>query len=134
MPDAVIIPPVGERSVGFEVGGETLAIHEWAGSAPSELHVHHRDDIAWVVLEGSLHFRFAGREIDAPAGTTLFIPAGTPHTYGEGADSRYLVIAPPRLFAMFGELIAARKARPNPAETTDDDRATYRRYDSELLE
>jgi quercetin dioxygenase-like cupin family protein len=127
MPDAVIIPPVGERSVGFEVGGETLAIHEWAGSAPSELHVHHRDDIAWVVLEGSLHFRFAGREIDAPAGTTLFIPAGTPHTYGEGADSRYLVIAPPRL-------IAARKARPNPAETTDDDRATYRRYDSELLE
>ena len=134
MPEALVIPPVGERSVGFEVGGETLAIQEWAGSAPGELHVHHRDDIAWVVLEGSLHFRLADREIDAPAGTTLFIPAGTPHTYGEGEESRYLVIAPPRLFAMFGELIAARKARANPMETTEEDRATYRRYDSELLE
>ncbi len=134
MTEPVIISPVAERSVGFEVGGDSLALQEWAGSAPGELHVHHRDDIAWHVLEGSLHFRFADREIDAAAGTTVFIPAGTPHTYGEGEESRYLVIGAPRLFAMFHELIAARKARTNPMETTEEDRETYRRYDSELLE
>src|SRR3712207_7826677 len=39
------------------------------------------DDEAWHVLEGSLRFKFADGEVDAGAGTTVFVPAGVPHTY-----------------------------------------------------
>jgi mannose-6-phosphate isomerase-like protein (cupin superfamily) len=66
-------------------------IKEWRGSSPSALRVHHLDDEAWHVLEGSLHFRFADRELDAPAGSTVFVPADLAHTY-QAHDARYLIV------------------------------------------
>jgi DNA-binding CsgD family transcriptional regulator/mannose-6-phosphate isomerase-like protein (cupin superfamily) len=123
----------GATTSGFEVAGTTLAVQEWQGSAPGELHLHRSHDIAWHVLEGSLHFRFADREVDAGAGSTVFIPAGTPHTYGEG-DARYLVIGHPQLFELFQELRNARAGRPHTDWGNGPDSDIYRRYDSELLE
>jgi len=66
--------------------GTSLVVHEWTESGPSYLHVHRSDDEAWHVLEGLLRFRFADREVDAPAGTTVFVPAGSPHTYRVAAE------------------------------------------------
>jgi mannose-6-phosphate isomerase-like protein (cupin superfamily) len=40
------------------VAGESLVIREWTDSDPSYLHIHHSDDEAWHVLEGSLRFVF----------------------------------------------------------------------------
>src|SRR4029453_12364310 len=78
--------------------GTSLVVHEWTESGPSWLHIHRSDDEAWHVLEGSLRFRFADREVDAPAGTTVFVPAGTPHTYRVTSEpSRYLIFLTPRL-------------------------------------
>jgi DNA-binding CsgD family transcriptional regulator/quercetin dioxygenase-like cupin family protein len=131
MADAIVVD--GARSGGFELEGTTLAIQEWQGSAPGELHVHHLHDIAWQVLDGKLHFRFSDREVVAEAGTTVFVPAGTPHAYGEG-DARYLVIGHPRLFKLFRELRTARTGRPHTDWGNGPDREIYRRYDSELLE
>jgi mannose-6-phosphate isomerase-like protein (cupin superfamily) len=34
--------------------GRSFAIHEWRGSGRATLHVHHEDDEAWHVLEGTL--------------------------------------------------------------------------------
>src|SRR5438874_233149 len=76
--------------------GQSFVIREWRGSGPDALHVHHQDDEAWHVLEGTLRFRFADRELDAPAGSTVFVPAGVPHTY-QAHDARYLIIMTPRL-------------------------------------
>lgn len=118
----------------FAVSGRTLAIEEWRGSAPGELHVHHADDIAWHVLEASLRFRFAAGATEVTAGTTLFVPAGTPHTFGEGDDARYLVIAAPRLFVLFAELRSARSGRPHTDWGNGPDRGIYEKYDSELLD
>src|SRR4029079_2414925 len=118
----------------FAAGGQTLAIQEWRGSAPGDLHVDHAQDISWHVIEGSLSFRFADGNRRLLAGETVFIPAGTAHTYGEGSDSRYLVIAPPRLFELFEALRAARSRRPFTEWVNGKDREIYRRYDSELLE
>ncbi|MGE3073560.1 MAG: LuxR C-terminal-related transcriptional regulator [Dehalococcoidia bacterium] len=118
----------------FSAAGETLAVQEWRGSAPGELHVHHSADIAWHIIEGSLSFRFADSVRSLSAGETVFIPAGTAHTYGEGMDSRYLVIAPPRLFELFEALRTARSRRPFTDWGNGPDREIYRRYDSELLE
>jgi mannose-6-phosphate isomerase-like protein (cupin superfamily) len=106
--------------------GRSLVIHEWAGAGPPYLHVHRTDDEAWHVLEGALRFTFPDGEVDAPAGTTVFVPAGVPHTYQETAPSRYLVFLTPRLERLIAELHASPEATQVPA--------VLARYDTELVE
>jgi mannose-6-phosphate isomerase-like protein (cupin superfamily) len=106
--------------------GQSFEIHEWSGSGPNTQHIHHSDDEAWHVLEGTLTFRFGEQTLKAPAGTTVFVPAGVPHTYFEAdGPTRYLIIMPPRL----GELIAALHNAP-----VTEHGAIMRHYDSELVE
>jgi mannose-6-phosphate isomerase-like protein (cupin superfamily) len=61
--------------------GLSFDIHEWSGSGPDYLHVHHSDDEAWHVLQGTLTFRFLDREVEAAAGSTVFVPAGVAPAY-----------------------------------------------------
>lgn len=126
MPEPIIVIPsaTGDRPQ-VAADGDSFVIREWRGSGPAKLHVHHLDDEAWHVLEGSLHFRFSDREVDAAAGSTVFVPAGVPHTY-QAHNARYLIIMPPRLAALIAELQSAR----DPATHA----AIYRKYDSALLE
>jgi hypothetical protein len=91
--------------------GKSLVIEEWSGSGPPFLHVHHEDDEAWHVLEGSLTFRFADRTVQAGAGTTVFVPAGQPHTYVvTDGEARYLIIMTPRLQRLVAALHASNGA------------------------
>jgi mannose-6-phosphate isomerase-like protein (cupin superfamily) len=95
--------------------GQSFEIHVWSGSGPDYLHVHYADDEAWHVLEGTLTFRFRDQTIEAPAGTTVFVPAGVAHTYYEAAGpTRYLIIMTPRL----RELIAALHEAPREQHGT----------------
>ena len=107
MTDPIIVPARPARAEGQQpitATGQSFAIHEWSGSGPNYLHVHHADDEAWHILEGILTFRFSDRTIEAPAGTTVFVPAGVVHSYYEAAGpTRYLIILTPRL----SELIRA---------------------------
>jgi uncharacterized RmlC-like cupin family protein len=71
-------------------------------------------------------FRFSDRTIEAPAGTTVFVPAGVPHTYYEAAGpARYLIIMAPRL----SELIAALHGAPR-----QEHNEIMRRFASEVVE
>jgi hypothetical protein len=36
------------------------------------------------VIAGALRFRFAGEEVIAGAGSTVLVPAGVAHTFGNG--------------------------------------------------
>jgi mannose-6-phosphate isomerase-like protein (cupin superfamily) len=119
------VPDDEARRAWFSAGGDSFVIHEWRGSGPRSLHVHHGDDEAWHVLEGTLRFRFADRTVDVPAGGTAFVPAGVPHTY-EAIDARYLIVVTPRLDALIRELQAT------PDRTAHA--ALYLKYASELLE
>jgi uncharacterized cupin superfamily protein len=110
----------------FSAVGASFEIHEWRGSGPATLHVHHSDDEAWHVLEGELIFRYADRSETVGPGTTVFIPAGIPHTYAAAANARYLIILTSRLSA----LIAALQADRDPAHQIE----IYKRFNSELLE
>ena len=95
--------------------GQSFDLYEWSGSGPDYLHVHYADDEAWHILEGTLTFRFRDRVVEAPAGTTVFVPAGVPHSYFEAAGpTRYLIILTPRL----RELIAALHAAPREQHGT----------------
>ena len=128
MAEPVIAFP-GRQGLGgveaIDAAGQSFSIHEWRGSGPATLHVHYEDDEAWHVLEGTMRFRFADREIEAPAGATVFVPAGVPHTY-EADDARYLIILTPRL----RDLIAELHQSPDPKAHGE----IYRKYRSELLE
>ena len=84
--------------------GTSFVIREWTDPGPSYLHIHLSDDEAWHVLEGSLRFRFRDGEIDAPAGTTVFVPAGCAHTYAVTAPARYLIFLTPRLDRLISRL------------------------------
>ena len=88
------------------MAGESLVIREWTDPGPSYLHIHHSDDEAWHVLEGSLRFLFEHEELEAPAGSTVFVPAGVAHTYRVTEPSRYLIFLTPRLDRLIARLRA----------------------------
>jgi glyoxylate utilization-related uncharacterized protein len=103
-----------------------LVIREWTDSGPSYLHIHHSDDEAWYVLEGSLRFTFEDGETEAPAGSTVFVPAGVAHTYRITQSSRYLIFLTPRLDRLIGRL----------RELSDRTqlRSTLAEFDTEIVE
>jgi mannose-6-phosphate isomerase-like protein (cupin superfamily) len=129
MPQPIIGPAAPARAADQDpiaATGQSFDIHEWSGSGPATLHIHHADDEAWHILEGTLTFRFRDQTIEAPAGTTVFVPAGVAHTYYEAAGpTRYLIIMPPRL----RELIAALHVAP-----VEEQSAIMRQFSSELVE
>jgi hypothetical protein len=106
--------------------GDTLVIREWTDSGPSYLHIHHRDDEGWHVLEGCLRFRFEHGEVDAPVGTTVFVPAGLAHTYRVIKPSRYLIVLTPRLDRLI--------ARLRSLEDRSQLRSTLAEFDTEMVE
>ncbi len=91
------------------------------------MHVHYADDEAWHVISGALLFRFKQSDLVVRAGSTLLVPAGVPHTFGNAgpARSRFLIILPARLDALIAEL-----HRSNPGDHAE----IYRKYQSELLD
>jgi mannose-6-phosphate isomerase-like protein (cupin superfamily) len=129
MTQPIIVPDKQARAEGQQpiaAAGQSFEIHEWRGSGPGYLHAHHSDDEAWHVLEGTLTFRFSDGKIEAPAGTTVFVPAGVPHAYEAAAGpTRYLIILTPRLRALIAALQGAPRAEHN---------AIMRQFDSEVLE
>jgi mannose-6-phosphate isomerase-like protein (cupin superfamily) len=109
----------------FGATGRSFSLHEWRGSGPAALHVHHADDEAWFVIEGTLRFRFLDETIDVGAGGTVFVPAGVVHTF-EAIGARYLIVLTPRVAALIEEL---QKTPDRSAHA-----AVYRKYASELID
>ena len=101
-PPAPII--AGPGSPPVSAAGTSLVVREWTDSGPSYMHIHRSDDEAWHVIEGLLRFIFPDREVDAPAGTTVFVPAGSPHTYRVTEPSRYLIFLTPKLDRLIARL------------------------------
>lgn len=128
--DPIVVLPT-DLDPGGGATGQTLAVANWptegVATEVAPLHVHHRDDEAWYVIEGALRFRLADRELVAPAGSTVLVPAGVPHTFGNAGPlpSRYLIIMSTRLQEMISKLHEV-----DPAERS----AVYEQYDSQLLE
>jgi mannose-6-phosphate isomerase-like protein (cupin superfamily) len=106
--------------------GQSFAVHEWRGSGPPYLHVHHADDEAWHVLEGTLRFKFADRQVEAMPGSTVFVPRGVPHTYEAMGSARYLIVLTPRLV----DLIAELQGEPD----LQQHRHIMRKFQSEILD
>jgi len=67
------------------------------------LHVHHREDELFHVLEGTISYRVGESRFEASAGHTLFAPRGIPHgfTVSSPEPAHYLIVYSPAGFEEF---------------------------------
>ncbi len=92
--------------------------------AEAPLHVHHREDEAFWILEGDVTLRVGDRTIEAHAGDYVFGPRDIPHAYRVGpAGCRMLFICVP---GGFEDLVrdmsrpAAARTLPPPSDEMPD--------------
>jgi mannose-6-phosphate isomerase-like protein (cupin superfamily) len=82
---------------------DDFVIAEWRAEVGTHriapLHVHHGDDEAWYILDGTLGFRLGDREFEASAGSAVLARKGTSHTYWNAGptEARYLLVMAPRI-------------------------------------
>lgn len=86
-----------ERATAADTGSAYTILEQWvtaAGNPP--LHVHEREDEAFLVLEGSIDVTVGDETVSVDAGGFAFGRRGVPHTYAVTSDrARLLVIASP---------------------------------------
>jgi uncharacterized cupin superfamily protein len=112
---------------------ESFVIADWTdpGTHPGRpiagLHLHRADDEAWIVLEGRLGFRVGDAEREVPAGDSLLVPRGTPHSYWNPAPepARYLLVMTPRIYQLIQALHGGDR---------DDYAQIFQEHESELLD
>jgi quercetin dioxygenase-like cupin family protein len=108
-------PPAREaRAAVLVAGAETgdrfalIETVEEPGAEPPR-HIHHREDEALYVLEGSLDVWIASRWVEVPAGAVVFLPRGVEHTFVATERARVLaLVAPAGLEGFYREADAAR--------------------------
>src|SRR5580704_16415251 len=127
------VPPLAGRTLG--TGKDSFVIAEWqdaGGSAGpprfiAPLHLHHNDDEAWYVLEGTLGVRVGDKEVEAKAGSAVLVPRGAAHTYWNSGPGllRYLLVMTPRIYELIQAIHATQERTPAVL------RALFQKYDSE---
>ena len=124
-------PPLAGHTLVSKDG--QLALAEWSDEGESSkerpiagLHVHHSDDEAWYVLEGTLGFRLGDGELEAPDGSAVLARRGVPHTYWNAGEvpARYILVLTSRIARLLEEI----------HEPEADVHAIFARYDSEILD
>ena len=135
MSSAKIAPPLAGNVLGAV--GANFVVAEWkdAGGPPgpprwiAPLHLHRNDDEAWYVLEGTLCVRVGNEVVEAPVGSAVFVPRGTPHTYWNPGPGlvRYLLVMTSNVYSLIQDIHAL--ADRSPAAL----RAVFEKHDSELL-
>ena len=98
--------------------------HRVARGNGSPLHVHHREDEWFYVLEGEVTFWVGGEVIVAGPGGFVYGPREIPHTFMVSSDeARFLLVAEPSDFGdfvrAFAEPAAADELPPPPTEAPD---------------
>lgn len=135
MTSTIVAPPLAGNLLGS--GANNFVIAEWrdAGGPAGERrliappHVHHNDDEAWYVLEGTLCIQMGEKVVEARAGSGVLVPRGTPHTYwnpGPGL-TRYLLIMTANIYQLIQDIHAMKERTPAALE------AVFRKHGSELV-
>jgi len=101
----MIATPLAGSLLGDKDGQFVIAEWRDQGGIPGQkrliapTHVHHADDEAWYVLEGSLMFRVGLEEVEARAGSAVMVPRGEAHTFWNPSaePARYLIVMTPNI-------------------------------------
>ncbi|GAB3420405.1 cupin domain-containing protein [Flindersiella endophytica] len=133
--DLAAVPLLG-RTVAPEGSGLVLAEWQADGRTGAEtawqapLHIHHSDDEAWYVLEGTLRLRIDGLDYDVPAGSGIVGPRGLSHTFGnpDTEPARYVLVMSAQTNALLKNLHSGGAREPDAV------RALFEEYGCELLQ
>jgi len=90
--------------LGADDGAAGVALVEAVAYRSTEppLHIHHREDEAWYILDGQMTFHVAEEQLVAFAGDLVFAPRGLPHAFTVDVEpTRVLVLATPAGFEHF---------------------------------
>ena len=128
-------PPLAGNPMGLPNGDFIVVEWQDPGGPPgppryiAPLHIHHQDDEAWYVLEGTLCVLSGDTVIEAHAGSGVFVPKGTKHTYWNPTQqrARYLLVMTPRIDQLIKAIHAMTERTPEKMK------ALFAKYDSELL-
>jgi mannose-6-phosphate isomerase-like protein (cupin superfamily) len=74
-----------------EETGNTYSVSEWWLEPRSDgpgAHSHEANDEIFRIVEGRMSVLVGDRWIDAPAGSTIVVPAGTTHDFANRTDAR----------------------------------------------
>jgi mannose-6-phosphate isomerase-like protein (cupin superfamily) len=135
MDSPINAPPLAGSVLG-QIGSD-FVIAEWkdAGGPPgpprwiAPLHLHRNDDEAWYVLEGTLCVRVGTDVVEAKAGSAIFVPRGTAHTYWNPGPGlvRYLLVMTSNIYSLIQDIHAMTERSPAGLK------AVFERHESELL-
>ena len=132
----MIAPPLAGKLLGSSENDFVIAEWRDPGGTPGQrrpiapLHVHHGDDEAWYVLEGSLIVQVGEEEVEARACSGVLVPRGIAHTYwnaGSG-EARYLLIMTPNICRLIQSLHSMTEHTPEALA------AVFEKHNSRLLE
>jgi mannose-6-phosphate isomerase-like protein (cupin superfamily) len=131
----MIAPPLAGKILGS--ANDSFAVAEWrdGGGPPgpprliAPVHVHHKDDEAWYVLEGKLCVQAGGDTVDVPAGSGIMVPRGTKHTYwNPGTEPvRYLIFMTPTILNLIQAIHELQDRSPSALAEV------FERHDSSLV-
>jgi|ERR1700690_3479370 mannose-6-phosphate isomerase-like protein (cupin superfamily) len=132
-------PILAARLAGNVLGSisNTFVIAEWRdpGGPPgpprliAPPHLHHSDDEAWYVLEGTLRVQVGDDVVEAHTGSGVLVPRGTRHTYWNpgSAAMRYLLVMTSNIYRLIQEIHGMKERTPAALH------AVFRKYDSKLI-
>ena len=119
--------------------GAPYSLIEWdaeAGSPSPPVHIHHRTDEGFYVLEGTFGFLVDADVTNAAAGTHVLAAMGHPHTFwnsGSGPARCLIVLTPPGFEAYFRELAPLLANADSEEEAIEARRSLSARYDIEVV-
>jgi quercetin dioxygenase-like cupin family protein len=130
------------KATAADTGGQMTIVEVTEPPGTEQpLHVHHREDEAFWILEGDVTFDVGGTTIEASAGDYAFGPRDVPHRYTVGdSGCRMLFICTPGgfedLVREMSEPATSRTLPPPPEGEPDMERiaAVAEKYGCELLD
>jgi quercetin dioxygenase-like cupin family protein len=98
LPREISNPRTGQRmkilKTGAETNGKLLSIECYSPSSQirEPEHIHPYQENIFEILDGTLHFRIAGKTISMGRGEVVVIPARTPHHFWNesGTEAHYI--------------------------------------------
>jgi quercetin dioxygenase-like cupin family protein len=127
--DTVTIKVTGEDTDGAYTVLQTVSPPQ--GGPP--LHVHHREDEAFYVLEGEFEVQCGENKIRAVPGSFIFAPREIPHTIRNihsGSSKVLVIVTPAGIEKFFEELSELAKQGPPDIKKVKE---IAQRYEIELM-
>jgi quercetin dioxygenase-like cupin family protein len=127
--DIVTIKVTGEDTDGVYTVVQTVSPPQ--GGPP--LHVHHREDEAFYVLEGEFEIQCGETKIQAVPGSFVLAPREIPHTFrniNSGSSKVLIIVTPAGIEKFFEELSELASQGPPDIEKVKE---IAHRYEIELM-